>query len=208
MRLVPFGMLAAAAAWLALRWEDLPSRWIAHWGPGGVPNGWATKTFGEVFGPLLLAAALAIFLELLAVFLERLSRARYPKLAQAYGNFVRWVSMAVVASISVLAILLPSPTPPPPLMFAPLILGAVALALVAGAWGLVRATRQIMATGESLPKGYSPLFYRNPDDPRIMVPKLVGVGWTLNFAHRTAWLVLALLLLPAIVAIIVVLVVA
>jgi uncharacterized membrane protein len=37
-----------------------------------------------------------------------------------------------------------------------------------------------------------------------MVPKLVGAGWTLNFAHRTAWLVLALLLLPAIVAIIVV----
>ena len=158
MRLVPFGMLAAAAAWLAIRWEDLPSRWIVHWGPGGVPNGWATKTFGGVFGPLLLGAVLAVFLELLAVFLERFSRARYPKLAQAYGNFVRWVSVAVVGSISTLAVLLPSPTPPSPRMVAPLILGAVVLALVAGAWGLVRATRRADGDGRVSSQGLrSPL---------------------------------------------------
>lgn len=61
--------------------------------------------------------------------------------------------------------------------------------------------------GESLPKGYGTLLYRNPEDPRLWVPKLVGIGWTLNFAHPTAWLVLGLLLLPALVVLISVIVI-
>ena len=40
------------------------------------------------------------------------------------------------------------------------------------------------------------LFYVNPDDPRIWVPKQLGLGWTLNFAHRSSWLIMGLLLLP------------
>lgn len=43
-------------------------------------------------------------------------------------------------------------------------------------------------------KGYTAMSYRNKDDPRLWVPKLSGVGTTLNFAHRGAWLILALLL--------------
>ena len=40
--------------------------------------------------------------------------------------------------------------------------------------------------------------YIAPADPRIWVPKRTPhLGWTLNFAHRTSWLVLAaLVLLP------------
>lgn len=42
------------------------------------------------------------------------------------------------------------------------------------------------------------LFYINPDDPRIFVPKRVPImGVTLNFAHAKAWLALLLLLSPA-----------
>ncbi len=35
------------------------------------------------------------------------------------------------------------------------------------------------------------LIYVNRDDPAIMVGNRFGVGWTFNFANRTAWLVLA-----------------
>jgi uncharacterized membrane protein len=59
------------------------------------------------------------------------------------------------------------------------------------------------AAGEPLPKGYGPFFYRNPEDSRLIVPKLVGIGWTLNFAHRTAWLLLGLVLLPVLVVLVV-----
>ena len=38
-------------------------------------------------------------------------------------------------------------------------------------------------------------FYVAPRDPRLWVPKRPpGIGWTLNFARRTSWLVLFLLL--------------
>ncbi|MBK8572986.1 MAG: DUF1648 domain-containing protein [Holophagaceae bacterium] len=40
------------------------------------------------------------------------------------------------------------------------------------------------------------LFYVNAEDPALWVPKRLGLGWTLNFAHRRSWLILALLLLP------------
>lgn len=38
-------------------------------------------------------------------------------------------------------------------------------------------------------------FYHNRDDPRYLLPKRTGLGWTINFAHPGA---LALMLLIAI----------
>ncbi len=38
------------------------------------------------------------------------------------------------------------------------------------------------------------LIYYNPDDPALMVEKRFGIGWTINFAHRGAWICLALLI--------------
>ena len=40
------------------------------------------------------------------------------------------------------------------------------------------------------------LFYANADDPRLWVPKRLGLGWTLNFAHGRSWAILLLLLSP------------
>ena len=54
---------------------------------------------------------------------------------------------------------------------------------------------------------YAGVFYNNPDDPALFVPKRFGIGWTMNFAHPQAKLVLIVLALlivlpPIIVAII------
>ena len=35
------------------------------------------------------------------------------------------------------------------------------------------------------------IFYFNPDDPAVWVPKRFGIGYTLNFARPAAWIVLA-----------------
>ena len=32
------------------------------------------------------------------------------------------------------------------------------------------------------------VFYAAPADPRVWVPKRLGLGYTLNFAHRASWL--------------------
>ncbi|MFT5145216.1 MAG: putative membrane protein [Rhodothermales bacterium] len=39
------------------------------------------------------------------------------------------------------------------------------------------------------------LFYNNPDDPRYMLPKRTGLGWTINFAHPGAIVMLVLIML-------------
>jgi uncharacterized membrane protein len=41
------------------------------------------------------------------------------------------------------------------------------------------------------------VFYFNPEDPSLFVPKRSSLGYTLNFANPWSWLVLALTLLPA-----------
>lgn len=44
---------------------------------------------------------------------------------------------------------------------------------------------------------YGGFFYSNPDDPALFVEKRYGLGWTLNFGHPQARLVLIVsLLLP------------
>jgi uncharacterized membrane protein len=44
-------------------------------------------------------------------------------------------------------------------------------------------------------------FYYNPKDKRIIVPKLLGIGWTFNFGHRGSWIIMFALvvLLPLVV---------
>lgn len=34
------------------------------------------------------------------------------------------------------------------------------------------------------------VFYYNPDDPELVVPKRVGVGRTLNMARRASWFII------------------
>ena len=41
------------------------------------------------------------------------------------------------------------------------------------------------------------VFYFNPDDPALFIPKRFGIGYTLNFANPWSWVVLAVTMLPA-----------
>jgi len=63
-----------------------------------------------------------------------------------------------------------------------------------------RRTRRLREAGLTLPEGYQGVFYNNPRDPRLFVPKASGLGSTLNFAHRLAWpVMLAILCGPLVV---------
>jgi uncharacterized membrane protein len=48
------------------------------------------------------------------------------------------------------------------------------------------------------------LVYSNAADPRLIVPKRFGIGWTFNFAKPSAWLLLAVLLAGPVMAVVVV----
>jgi uncharacterized membrane protein len=46
------------------------------------------------------------------------------------------------------------------------------------------------------------MFYYNPDDPAFMVPKRIGIGWTLNFGHPISFIILiAVIAVPFIIKI-------
>ena len=80
-------------------------------------------------------------------------------------------------------------------MIAWMIGGFLALTIL----GLVLMARQLKRTlrDDDRSEHYRwGLFYVNAEDPALWVPKRLGLGWTLNFAHRRSWLILALLLLP------------
>jgi uncharacterized membrane protein len=38
------------------------------------------------------------------------------------------------------------------------------------------------------------IMYNNPNDPTIWVEKRVGIGWTLNFAHKESWVIIFMIL--------------
>lgn len=79
-------------------------------------------------------------------------------------------------------------------------MGAVAFGLgVMGyvAFRAIRMERIIVASQNSTDGRFwkAGLFYFNPEDSALMVPKRQGFGYTLNFGRPACWLILALILL-------------
>jgi hypothetical protein len=71
-------------------------------------------------------------------------------------------------------------------------------AIVSSVWSLKSVHRRLQPAGQlgglEVRNGYT---YSNAKDPRLWVPKLSGLGATLNFGHLRAWLILgAILLVP------------
>jgi uncharacterized membrane protein len=53
----------------------------------------------------------------------------------------------------------------------------------------------VLRRGQPPPEeGWKGIFYANPDDPALLVPKRSGLGYTLNFGNPWSWGVLASLI--------------
>jgi hypothetical protein len=71
------------------------------------------------------------------------------------------------------------------------ILGAIAWSV----WSLKSVHRRLEKTGQlGGLEGWNGFVYSNPKDSRLWVPKLSGLGTTLNFAHARSWLILGAIL--------------
>jgi len=201
VRWLSLTVLVAAGVLLALLWGDLPARWAIHWGLHGRPDGWAAKSIAAAAAPLLIGLCMWVLLEATAVRIQRSGSRQAPavppELLAVQATVVRAAGLAVALLTAGLALVLPLLQPR---SSAPMLVAALAdIALVVGGalvWA-TRRTRRLRAAGVALPEGYNGVTYRNPRDPRLWVPKLMGIGWTINFAHRLAWpTMIALLGLP------------
>jgi len=61
--------------------------------------------------------------------------------------------------------------------------------------GLAVILPLFMPTGRRPPdEAWRRIFYSNPDDPALLVPKRFGIGYTLNFGNPWCWAVIVLLI--------------
>ena len=195
----------AAGVLLALFWGDVPDRWAIHWGLGNRADGWSTKSMGAALAPLFLGLFVWLFIELTAIWIGRSARSPFPpEMLAVQATVVRAAGLAVALLTAGITLALPflHPSSPIPIVVAAFVDLGLCLG-IAMAWAAWR-TRHLRASGVAIPEGYRGVFYNNPRDSRLWVPKVVGLGWTINFAHRFAWPVMIVIVaLPlAIVAVI------
>jgi uncharacterized membrane protein len=193
-----------AAAYLTARWDAIPARWVTHWGPRGEPNGWATRTPLGVYGLLALPVGFVVVSEAIAAVQQsRRAVAFDSEMRVATLDFVRIVTFGVAVTTALLAVDLPlGPRMPVPAL---VLLGVapVMIALVAGGVRLAATLRHLRESGRGAKvEGYQALYYANGSDRRLWVPKLSGMGWTINFSHPLGWPMLVLLLTLPIAAVV------
>lgn len=227
LQLGPFAALAATAVYLHSRWQDLPARFPIHWGLDGRPNGWAVRSAAGVYGPLWIGALVAGAMGLLAWLLSRGTRPvraggvagaaerRFSRAVLAVLVGVEYLIGLTFAGVALLPLRAAGGEAGPPgvaihlgvsLIFA----AAVTIFLLRmGQGGTHLAGDAGSEAAGGAPVGdRSPdrcwkagIFYVNPDDPALFVEKRFGIGYTLNFAHPAAWLLMILLtlVLPAVI---------
>jgi uncharacterized membrane protein len=196
---LPFAILAAAALVLDARWEEIPARFAVHFGADGSPNGWAPRTPAGVFGPLVAGAAVAAVLALVRAAMASERLVVHGPAGGAHGRrytsaillgVETWVAV-VFATTSFLALGATLR------VVLSVVLGGVVLLIVSLAASTAAFTRHPPDPGGTPTGGWRAggLVYRDEGDPDLWIPKRIGIGWTLNFAHPAAWWVMALLLL-------------
>ncbi len=185
-----FAALLLAGAYLTVRWDSIPERWIIHWGPRGEPNGWASKSGLGVYGLLVLGAVIAATSE--AVGRARGSGREPVRATSLY--LARLMTFGAALMLAFLSVDLPLGPPMPLAARLSIAVAPLLVAMLLGVRRLSAALRETRESGEGAKyEGYHGVYYANANDRRLWVPKIHGVGWTLNFSHPLAWPVFLLL---------------
>jgi uncharacterized membrane protein len=213
--------LAIVVITLALgiwRFPALPATLALHYGADGTPDRFGAKSIWSAFGPVVVQwAVTALLLGLAAVSGRFRADLDIEALEQSVAQHRRMVGMLqrtllVLAACVALTFLgasalvwglLSSAGPTLALITIVPILGIVGAFLL-----IVRAPTAPLAAPRSNSGGYvnrdddaswrGGMFYVNRDDPALFVPKRFGIGWTINFAHPAAWLLLIVIVaIPA-----------
>ncbi len=205
----PFAALGAAAAYLKLHWNQIPQRFPIHWGFDGRPNGWATRTFGGVYGALLFGAGICALFLLMSYGVLRSSRGdagvRRATLRLLLGVQYFMALLFCWAATSSLRIRSNMPgTETVIVLVTPLALVVLVIWLLARQYAQSNQEQFNMrgyGLGIEQPAADSSrdrcwklgLFYYNPDDSALFIEKRFGVGYDINFANRWAWIFFAVL---------------
>ena len=197
-------LLAACFAYGVRVYDSLPETIPTHWGAGGRPDAWETKSFSTVFLPLMIGTGASVLLALIA--------AAAPLMAAPAKEATEWelyrregMIRGTVAGMGVSSLLLAAligfmavagwEAPDRVPLWPALVLGVLILAGVlvsyqaASRWARRTALRDgISPTAGEQEEGklwIAGILYNNPDDPHILVPKRdgAGTGLTMNVGN-------------------------
>jgi uncharacterized membrane protein len=122
---------------------------------------------------------------------------------RAAMDFGRIMMLGISTMTALLAIVLPLGPRLPLLALISLIVAPLLVALAAGGVRLAATIRELRERGHGEKiEGYHALYYANANDRRLWVPKLTGLGWTINFSHPLGWPMFLLLLAVPIAAVV------
>lgn len=213
--------VAIAVLTLALglwRYPALPATLALHYRADGTPDRFGAKSVWSAFSPVIVQwVVTALLLALAAVSgrfradldIEALDQsvAQHRRMVGAMQRTLLLLTAGVALTfLGVSALvwgLFPAVGPTLALLTIVPILGIVGAVLL-----IVRATPSQATAPHGNSGGYvnrdddaywrGGMFYTNRDDPALFVPKRFGIGWTINFAHPAAWLLLIVIVaIPA-----------
>ena len=196
--LLPFLILAVAAAVLHWQWDRIPTRFPLHRNIAGHVDRWGRRNFASTYGMLLTGAAMQSLLLLFGVAVLRGSRrgATSGESANWTGRFRRANLRVFTVMMTALAVLYSGIPLLPMVVSGDMLrryvwLVPVALLAVVGLllWPLIRLARETGNGSDPTPDDCWKLgqIYYNPGDPALMVEKRFGLGYTLNFGNPLAW---------------------
>ncbi|HEX4382301.1 MAG TPA: DUF1648 domain-containing protein, partial [Myxococcales bacterium] len=172
-QLLPFLLLVSGAIWLYLNWDSVPDPVPMHWNVRGHVDRYVSRSPVAVAMPLLISASTCLMLH----FIARIIRGAAPRGATRKPSlrllliaeiFIAGVCCAVVmVSASNGRLFVPGVT-----------FIAVLTAALLGTCIVLFA--KVPKTQPRNPAGYHPLYYSDPEDPALFVPKRSGLGYTVN----------------------------
>lgn len=188
--LVPLAAAGLLLFALPALMRGLPDPIPTHFDAEGRPDGWMAKAIYPWFA---LGLPTGIWLLVLLSGLAFRGTGQDPegRKAEAVAPLRGLVAAGLFGMMGV-SLLIPRFGPS---LLAWMISGFLGLVLL-GTILMVRSMKRLFPEGLSTQHYRWGLFYVNPEDPRLWVPKRMGLGWTLNFARGGSWLVLGLLILP------------
>jgi len=199
--LVPLLSSALLAWWASRHWDQLPLRIPTHIGLHGADR-WVTRTTAGVYGFIGAQAALSMLCVLSAWGILHWSRRLSGRKADAAldrrfrsVNVDLFLAVAyLLAGAAWISLLKPE---------AAGLIGVAVMALIV-VWYLllIQLNRRTTtaALGDRTPDACWKLgmFYVNRADPSFFVAKRFGIGYTVNFGNRWAWVALGAILIAAV----------
>ncbi len=184
--LPPFVIVAGALAYLWSKFDALPQRYPVHWGVSGQADRFVDKSPAAVLMPGLIGLGV---LALLAFNVWQVEKsARGGKASALWLALLEWMVALLFVVVTLLPLLggLERGTMLVLLLAPTAIILGVAIKVSMKSYEAPAAPKEAWKFG---------VFYYNPADPDVMVPKRTGLGYTMNFARPASWWIIVGLVL-------------